>query len=183
MGTDIHFPILMLPFYKLVLRFERPAIQAPEPQETRTIGDHLRKRRLGLNLSKQDVACYVGASARQVSDWESNQATPRIRLIPKIIEFLGYKPFPDPARSSQGDQIVAARQLLGLSQADVARQLGISETAVYSWEHDRKAPSKSLMPVLQAFIDSAYRVGMTEGQSEQQLGAYSSSQHPAAVES
>jgi DNA-binding transcriptional regulator YiaG len=100
----------------------------------------------------------IGVHTVTVSDWETNENVPNSRVIPAIIKFLEYNPFPQTDSSSKGKEIGVARQLLGLSPAEAAQRLGICKSTLYFWEHDRKTPRKQRASVVQAFIDSAYRV-------------------------
>jgi transcriptional regulator with XRE-family HTH domain len=54
-----------------------------------TIGDHLKKRRLDLGLSRRQVAGRLGVDQASVGNWENGRATPQARYLPKITAFLG----------------------------------------------------------------------------------------------
>ncbi|MBL8241408.1 MAG: helix-turn-helix domain-containing protein [Bryobacterales bacterium] len=62
------------------------------PAEPKTIGDHIRKHRLALKLRPKDVTAQLGVTASTVFNWESNTTTPKGRVMPAIVEFLGYSP-------------------------------------------------------------------------------------------
>lgn len=64
-------------------------------KELKTLGDHIRKRRLELGFQK-DAAKQIGVDEATIFNWESNETTPTIRHIPRVIEFLGYNPLPPP---------------------------------------------------------------------------------------
>lgn len=76
-----------------MLSVAKPKVSA-YPTELKTIGDHVRARRLDLGLYQQDVAKRIGVSTDTVTNWEKNRATPTPRTWPDIIEFLGYDPRP-----------------------------------------------------------------------------------------
>lgn len=63
------------------------------PTQPQTIGDHIRRRRLGLKLFQRDVADQLGVGQTSVFNWEGNRSGPEIRYMPAIIDFLGYDPF------------------------------------------------------------------------------------------
>jgi DNA-binding XRE family transcriptional regulator len=48
--------------------------------------------------------------------------------MPRIIEFLGYVPY-DAQAKTLGEQIIAYRKLLGLTQKELARRLGVGPAA------------------------------------------------------
>ena len=62
------------------------------PRELRTLGDHIRKKRLDLGLLQKEVARLLGVDTDSVTNWEKNRYVPRRHLIPRIVEFLGYVP-------------------------------------------------------------------------------------------
>ena len=63
------------------------------PQALKTIGDHIRKKRLDLGLLQKEVAQHVGVDTNSVTNWEKGHTSPRLHIIPRIMEFLGYVPF------------------------------------------------------------------------------------------
>ncbi|HAQ02364.1 TPA: transcriptional regulator [Candidatus Nomurabacteria bacterium] len=64
----------------------------PYPKELITYGDHLRTRRLDLNLSQSQVAKLINVTTDSITNWELNRNTPDLTYIPKIISFLEYSP-------------------------------------------------------------------------------------------
>jgi DNA-binding XRE family transcriptional regulator len=65
------------------------------PTEPQTVGDHIRKQRLGLKMLQKDVAEQIGVDKTSVFNWEANTSRPEIRYMPAIIRFLGYNPLPE----------------------------------------------------------------------------------------
>ncbi len=45
-------------------------------------------------MLQKDVAEQLGVDKTSVFNWEANTATPEIRYMPAIIDFLGYNPLP-----------------------------------------------------------------------------------------
>ncbi len=82
-----------MPFCHVHLRGQRPLPPA-YPRELNTLGDHLRKRRLDLGLLQKEVAEQLGVGKTSIFNWERNRTTPALWLIPKVIRFLGYTPYP-----------------------------------------------------------------------------------------
>jgi transcriptional regulator with XRE-family HTH domain len=56
----------------------------------KTLGDHLRKRRLDLGLLQREVAQKLQVNQMTICNWEINRTSPQLRFIPRIITFLGY---------------------------------------------------------------------------------------------
>ena len=109
------------------------------PDTLSTLGHHIRKRRLDLGLYQKDVARRLEVTTDSVAYWETNRNQPSLRMIPRIIEFLGYVPnINDSAGETFGEWIVRARQRLGLSQKALARRLGVDPSTLAHWEYGRR---------------------------------------------
>ena len=59
------------------------------PTELRTIGDHIRRKRLTLKLTQDQVGEKLGVTGASIYNWESDDSKPSVLYIPAIIEFLG----------------------------------------------------------------------------------------------
>ena len=104
------------------------------PKELRTLGDHIRKKRIELGLLQRQVADRLGADPQSVNAWELNYHQPSLRLLPAITEFLGYDPNVVADQAPLGRRIAARRRAMGLSQRELAGRLGIDEGTVGRWE-------------------------------------------------
>jgi len=122
-----------LPRCHRVLTSEKPR-QKGYPEEPRTLGEHLKRRRLDLGLRQRDVAAELGVTAQTVQTWESGKHRPPVRLVPGIQAFLGFCPF-DPAWT-RGRRLRAARESQGLSKRRAAVLVGIDEATVARAERD-----------------------------------------------
>ena len=127
-----------LPFCHVSLTASRP-LSTGYPQELKTLGDHLRKRRLDLGLPQSNVARLLGVDPESVSNWERGYCSPRLQFIPRVIEFLGYVPLP-PLRGALGENIVTLRRLLGLRQETLAHRLGVDPSTLAKWERGESRP-------------------------------------------
>ena len=70
--------------------------------------------------------------------WEKDKHFPVVTYLGKIIEFLGYYPFPEP--KTFGERILAKRRIMGVTQRQLAQHLGIDPTTVKNWEMREKWP-------------------------------------------
>jgi transcriptional regulator with XRE-family HTH domain len=77
-----------LHFYDVTLTSKKPQ-SATYPKSLKTIGDHLRKRRIDLRLYQKDVAKAIGVDTLTICNWENNLTSPRLYLLPKINSFPG----------------------------------------------------------------------------------------------
>lgn len=107
-----------------------PRVYDFEPQ---TLGEHILKRRLFLNLTQPEVAKLLKVSTETVLNWELNYRKPSISHIGKLIRFLGYDP-ESPNSNSIADLLLAKRRELGWSQKIAARNMGIDPCTWSSWE-------------------------------------------------
>ncbi|MHB9010704.1 MAG: helix-turn-helix transcriptional regulator [Ignavibacteriaceae bacterium] len=131
-----------LPICKVTLKAKKPISKA-YPMTLKTIGDHIRKRRVELKLFQKDVAHILGVKKESIYNWEKNHNSPKIYLLPKIIKFLGYVPF-DLPKETIGDKVIAYRKEHGLSQRKLAELLSVDQSTIRDWENNKHKPSKKL---------------------------------------
>jgi transcriptional regulator with XRE-family HTH domain len=143
-----------LPRCKLTFQAKKPDLAA-YPRELRTLGDHLRKKQLELKMLQKELADRFGTTVCTVRNWEKNRSNPSLPFIPKVIKFLGYVPY-DTSNQDFGKKIATSRRLLGLSQKDLARLIGVDPSTIRSWEKGKHKPSKPLMRILAAFFHVSY---------------------------
>lgn len=94
----------------------------------------------------------LGVTTDTICNWEKNRGGPALRFSPKIIEFLGYDPFPQ-ADSTLGKKLRQYRWKEGLSIKKLAKALGIDPTTLARWEGGKNLPSRRLRTRLCAFFD------------------------------
>jgi len=143
-----------LPFYHLTLRAKKPKDSA-YPTEVRTLGDHIRKRRLDLGLLQREVAERLRVAVENVRNWEWNKTNPAVRFLPAIFEFLGYEP-EVPARSFP-EALLAARRAAGLSQGQLAKGAGLDESTIAKWERGDSRPMGRTADRLRLFFQGIGR--------------------------
>ncbi len=124
----------------------------PYPQEPETLGDHLKKRRYDLSLFQKDVALRLSVNDWTICNWENSKTTPAVRYLPRIIEFLGYDPFPPP--QCFREEIAAARRRLGISRKRLAKKLCMDEATLARFERGRSEAKGEHLTALSAFISN-----------------------------
>ncbi len=134
------------------MEIQKP-LSSAYPHTLKTLGDHLRKRRLDLKLLQKEVAQRLEVGKTSVFNWGNNLAMPALKYIPKIIEFLGYVPF-DTSNLYVGEKIVIYRKLLGLSQKKLAHRLGIDPSTLANWEKNKCQPPERILKDLTTFFKS-----------------------------
>jgi transcriptional regulator with XRE-family HTH domain len=135
----------VLPFCHFEIRATRPRT-SQYPKQISTLGDHLRARRLDLNLLQKQVADQIGVHPLTITNWESNESSPEVHFIPAIIQFLGYDPLPP--GSSLAQRIATRRQVLGLSQRGMAERMGVNPDTLRGWEAGQHQPTGKSVNVI-----------------------------------
>jgi len=105
------------------------------PNELRTIGDHIKARRIQLHLFQTDVAKEIRVHFASLQNWERNIGTPLPSQFPAIIRFLGYVPFKHDG--SLGGQVRWLRLCAGWTQDEWAARARISPGSIGRWEEGR----------------------------------------------
>ena len=147
MDAHLHGRVAFLPCLAITLK----ALKLKDTDfEPRSLGDHVRKRRLELRVSQKEVARRLGWSWRTVFNWEKGKTKPAMEFIPAIIGFLGYDPFPDAA--SLSDQLAAVRRANGWTIKQAGEHLGVDEGTWARWEKTG-VPWKRHQEILQSFLE------------------------------
>ena len=103
-----------------------------------------------LGLRQKDVRKFLNVDAFTVLNWEKGKTVPATRYLPRIVEFLGYDPFPPP--QTLGERIVAARRRLGIPRKKLARRLRVDEGVLKRWEENRMKPQGRYLSKLLRFL-------------------------------
>jgi transcriptional regulator with XRE-family HTH domain len=121
------------------------------PREVRTLGDHVRRRRLELGLTQRILAEQWTVCSGSVAAWELGRTKPGIRHMAKIVAFLEGDPVDHP--NTLAGRLLAIRRRLGLTQADLAARLGQDEKQICRWETGQGTPH----PAIIGRVDHALR--------------------------
>ena len=100
--------VAFLPFTRITLKALKSKESDSEPKRP---GEHLRRRRLELEQTQRQVADRFGVNPWTVLNWEKGYTEPLVEVLPTIIVFLGYDPFPQPTNLSE--HFVAVRRKNG----------------------------------------------------------------------
>ncbi|MCP3959295.1 MAG: helix-turn-helix domain-containing protein [bacterium] len=99
---------------------------------------------------QREAAAEIGVSAQTLQYWEVGRHEPDFRHLPSIIRFLGYDPTPE-ART-MGQRVRFTRRALGLSQKELARDLGIDPSIVRDIEAEH-LPGPRIRKLIDSFLD------------------------------
>lgn len=72
------------------------------PKEFRHLGDYIRAKRLDLGLQVKQLAKLLKADEGSVASWEGGGRRPSLYKLPRIFEFIGGDPRPDPGSLGGG---------------------------------------------------------------------------------
>ena len=114
--------------------------------------------------TKKAIAARLGVTPTTMSSLLSGRSTPSMKLLAKMVEVFGgslvdFLDMPPPRQWELKHYRVAA----GLTQAALARELGVAPSAVSGWELGKYAPTAAVLP----------RMAEVLGISEQKLQALS----------
>lgn len=128
--------------------------------EPKTLGDHIRRRRLMLAITQEEAAAQLGVKAWTVHNWETGQRKPEIRFIPALVAFLGYDPEPVEEGTLAG-RLIARRRELGLSQREAACSLQIDPGTWAGWELGARIAREAHRRVVEGFLESPGTAAVT----------------------
>jgi transcriptional regulator with XRE-family HTH domain len=121
------------------------------PAELRTVGDHLRRKRLTRKMLQKHVAEEIGVDKSSIHNWETAVTEPGFEYMPAIIRFLGYNPLP--AGNGWGERLLRRRTTLGLSQEASAKRLGLDPSTLAKWERGEREPTGALLSRVKRFLE------------------------------
>lgn len=92
----------------------------------------------------------MGVNERTVWKWEHDVCEPPITLMPRVISFLGYDPYPEPV--SYPTRLLAKRRTEGWAIWEAAERLGVNEGTWALWERGTTVPRGELRNRAEAFL-------------------------------
>jgi len=117
------------------------------PKALITVGDHIRTRRIQLQLTQNQVAKRIGVATDTITNWELNRNVPQIQFMPKIIAFLNYVPNVGGEPESLGEELNLYRMMYGKSIKLLARKWGMDEKTLFTIESNERFFQKSMNKV------------------------------------
>jgi DNA-binding XRE family transcriptional regulator len=121
-------------------------------REPKTLGQHLKKRRVELGLLQRDLRKRFQLEKETYANWEKDRCYPAMKHWPNIIAFLGYDPYPEP--TTLGERLTAYRRKHGVSRKALAITLGADEGTLLRWEGGERMPTtKAHFSALQLLLD------------------------------
>jgi len=126
------------------------------PETPKTIGEHIRKRRVGLHLLQKSLAIRLGVNMETLKNWERGVEQPMIRHLPAVIAFLGFDPQPEP--NDIPKRIAYARRRIGWTQEQLGKSLKTDAAAVRRFETGKSAVSPELLAKFQKHLGDRFQL-------------------------
>ncbi len=93
----------------------------------------------------------LGVHESTIINWEKGLCEPSVRMIPRIVDFLGYCPY-EPPPQTLGEKLEAARRRLGLTKSKLANRLGVDPGTLSRWEEGVREPRGRLRVIVDLFL-------------------------------
>lgn len=124
------------------------------PFNPQTLGEHLMKRRMDLEIPKIEVARRLGVTEEAIYAWETGMHYPYINYFARIIKFLGYSLWHFDTAALSG-QIQDYRHKHGLTAEQFGKLVGVLCTAVRAWELNKFKPIREIITKLKDVLETA----------------------------
>jgi DNA-binding transcriptional regulator YiaG len=81
-----------LPFSTWEAKIPKLRIQ-PNPRAKYKVGEQIKRKRVELGMTEDDIAALLGVEAQTIHAWEFGTRVPLPKQTSKLIGFLGYDPY------------------------------------------------------------------------------------------
>ncbi|MCL5238088.1 MAG: helix-turn-helix domain-containing protein [Nitrospirae bacterium] len=120
------------------------------PLEPRSLGEHIRKRRLDLGLLQIEVAVEIGVTESTVWNWEHG-TEPELIHIPAVLAFLGYVPWECP--DDPVGRLAYFKKVTGLSLRRLGPLMGRDPEQLEDWLSGRVKPCERNLLQIKKFLE------------------------------
>ena len=151
------------------------------------IGQRVKTHRIACGMTQADLAEHLGVSTAVVGSWERGNSMPTMQKGRQLANWLTEPASAGRAKTSintdLGERIQAKRMMLGISQSELGKRLGIDKKSIREWEYGWRAPSKTYAQTLIEWLNESddvllcdriremrHRVGMTQRELAARLG-------------
>jgi DNA-binding XRE family transcriptional regulator len=76
-------------------------IRTPVPEDPKTIGEHVHKKRKTLGLHQWQLSQLLGVWRSTLGSWEANHYEPLSGVRTRVIAWLGFDPQPENHKTQQ----------------------------------------------------------------------------------
>lgn len=118
------------------------------------------------------MAALLGVNAATLRYWERGRTTePGVTHVPKILAFLGYDPRPEP--QDLPGRCRWRREAMGLTQKDLALQLGLDPSSICRFE-SRKLGGRKVRELVERFVRDGEEPGLCRQEATESSSAETS---------
>lgn len=121
------------------------------PQNPITLGEHIRRRRMDLNMSQASVARSLGIVEDCITYWENHRSEPKVSYYPRILMFLGYSPWQFDTSTLQG-RLKEYRYRHGLSYKKFGTIFGMDAGHIRKLEEGSTVPFRKTIAKLEQLL-------------------------------
>lgn len=148
-----------MPPFEEIRRFrDRPSEILENPQ---TVGQHLKRERQLRKMLQKNVAKELGINQWTLIGWEKDtKQISQPSFFPRVIEWLGYDPFPKP--QTEGEELRQARLRRGMTAQQAADDAGVDQGTWLSFEHGTRATVPNVRKQLLAWANRERRQSLTD---------------------
>lgn len=93
----------------------------------------------------------IDCDAMSIVNWELGHSTARINRMADVIRFLGYNSLS--TNGTIAERLVSHRKSHGLTQKELARELGIDPSTLARWERGERKPTGTFLMKIITEID------------------------------
>jgi DNA-binding XRE family transcriptional regulator len=140
-------------FSQFSLSITIPRLQIQQngyPKSPKSIGEHIRKRRMDLRLMQKNVADMIGVSECTIYIWEKGKSQPETKYMPEIIDFLGYVPFECPEDIL--GRLAYFKRIKGLTFPGLGESMGRDHEQLWDWLSFHKRPCRRNLERINRFL-------------------------------
>lgn len=122
--------------------------------KTEHIGVRIKNSRKKRKLTQLELASFLNKTPQAISSWERGLSNPSYEDILRISDFLnisvdhlyGRAEYEVQKKILIGEEIKTFRELEGLTQEELAEEIGIPVNTIKSWEDNHSSPKYSDQP-------------------------------------
>ena len=126
--------------------------------EPKSFADHIRRKRRRLGMSRREISEQFGLVERNVRTWEDGSPLPNEETYLRLLDILDLdqESLPPalirPSPTVLGRHIRHRREVLAMTQQELADRLRVSINAIFQWEAGRALPKHSYRDRVSEFI-------------------------------
>lgn len=126
-----------MPFHRATRKCLKPG---PFPNGPKTLGEHVKAKRLEAGLHQAELAARLGVDEFTVLNWENGHTMPRVSYYGRVVAFLGYDPIGEGETLPGRMKVFRRRE--GVDQEEAGKRIGVDEGTWRSWETGRRFPNQ-----------------------------------------